>query len=86
MEGLEPSTPALRKPCSTIELHRRLAVLPNLYAKIHPPPCQSPFSSPIPDSFYLARSAELRYENTLCQARKGVLMFGQEPKASSPAF
>jgi hypothetical protein len=26
MTGLEPITPALRKPCSTIELHRRMRI------------------------------------------------------------
>ena len=28
MVGLEPTTPALRKPCSTVELHRRTRIVP----------------------------------------------------------
>ena len=39
MEGFEPSTPALRKPCSTVELHRRIKI--NIIAK------RLAFSSPI---------------------------------------
>jgi hypothetical protein len=38
MVGLEPTTPALRKPCSTIELHRRTE---NTYFIRSPPACKA---------------------------------------------